>query len=161
MHEFVQFLLPFFSTASGFFKNLPDVLFVRPLRLLYFGGPRVMGWGGWEGISYEDICAQLTLVPASTWYDSLRKAPSGPCVELLERKFQTLLISVSFGFYALVVWKIISYIWFRYFVVGPLLKEFRNQWLLMHPYSQPQLLNDRVSRHRLEKDEPLHEKKYL
>jgi hypothetical protein len=101
-------------------KMIPDLFFVSPLRILYFRGPRIWGWGGWEGISFEDICAQLTLVPASVWKDQITN-----CTELLERKFSTFLVSVFGAAYFFTLYKVISYIYFRYFVLAPLITELK------------------------------------
>ena len=102
------------------FKLIPDFFFVSPLRILYFHGPRIWGWGGWEGINFEDICAQLTLVPASVWKDQTKN-----CAELLERKFSTFLVSVFGAAYFFTLYKIISYIYFRYFILAPLISELK------------------------------------
>ena len=102
------------------FKSIPDFLFVSPLRTLYFHGPRFFGWGGWEGINAEDICAQLTLVPAAVWTDQMQN-----CAALLERKFSTFLVSVFGAAYFFVVYKVISYVYFRYFVLAPIISELR------------------------------------
>lgn len=99
-------------------KMIPDILFVRPLRTLYLNGPQVFGYGGWEGIVFEDICAQLTHVPASVWRQEFYN-----CEQLVERKFQTLLVTVSLLSYCLLLYKILSYLWFRFFIVGPILYE--------------------------------------
>jgi len=98
---------------------IPNFFILYPLKLLYFGGPRLWGWGGWEGISTEEICAQLTQVPAKVWENSTN------CIELIERKFQTFLISIGSLAYFILVYKIINYVYLRYFILGPLLKEFK------------------------------------
>jgi len=104
-------------------RYVPEALIVRPLRTLYFHGPRFMGWGGWEGLPLEDICAQMTLVSASVWRYQLDH-----CEELVERKFQTFLVTVGAFAYGYVLVKLVSYIWFRYFVLAPLLAEFRKHF---------------------------------
>ena len=102
------------------FKSIPDLLFVSPLRILYFHGPRVWGWGGWEGINTEDICAQLTLVPASVWKEQMAN-----CGALLERKFSTFVVSVFGAAYFFAVYKVVSYVYFRYFVLAPIISELK------------------------------------
>ena len=120
------------------FKYIPDLLFVQPLRTLYFYGPRFWGWGGWEGIATEDICAQLTLVSAQVWKDQPLN-----CAALIERKFHTLLVTVGGLAYFLLIYKILTYIYFRYFILGPLLSEIKR--ILPMYYQQeppPQLLKN-------------------
>ncbi len=111
--EFVKYLRDGISIV-------PYYSIILPLRTLYFGGPRLWGWGGWEGISFQEICAQLTQVPAKVWENST------DCRELVERKFQTFLISLGAGTYIFLVFKLVNYIWLRYFILGPLLKEFKD-----------------------------------
>lgn len=110
----------FLQSTSKLILNLPHFFIIQPLKTLYFGGPRLWGWGGWEGISNEEICAQLTQVPAKVWENSIN------CSQLIERKFQTFLISIGSLTYFLFIYKFLNYLYLRYFVLGPLLKEFKN-----------------------------------
>jgi hypothetical protein len=82
-----------------------------------------MGWGGWEGLPLEDICSQMTLVSASIWTQQLDN-----CKDLIERKFQTYLITVGSAAYLYLILKVFSYIWLRYFVLAPLLAEIKKHF---------------------------------
>lgn len=98
-------------------------LFVFPLREIYFKGPRLWGWGGWEGFASEDICAHLTQVTSSVW-----KSQHDHCTDLLERKFQAFLVSVFGISYFFLAYKLLSYLWFRYFILAPILKELQQTY---------------------------------
>lgn len=70
------------------FLHCPQVvrLVLEPaLKELYFVGPRLKGYGFWNGLPPADICAQLTQTTAEVW----RLAGNGAhCAEVLEQNFQ-------------------------------------------------------------------------
>jgi len=94
--------------------------FVEPLRTFYFQGPYLGGWGGWEGMAAVDICAQLTHVSSQLWQDSIHN-----CMLLLENKFQAFLISCYAFTYMFLAIKIFNYVWFRFMIFNPIIKELR------------------------------------
>lgn len=98
-----------------------------------------MGWGGWEGIPPEDICSQLTLVPAAVWRADA--AHRQDCTDLLDRKFNTFLVAAGALAYATLLYKLVSYLWFRYFVLRPVIAELKAHW-------RPPLKADAVSEPR-------------
>lgn len=81
-----------------------NALFVLPLRTLYLQGPYMNGWGFWQGMSYADICAQLSGLDAIFWRQSIEHEQG--CELLIERKFQAMLT----GTYAVVYFIIIAYV---------------------------------------------------
>jgi hypothetical protein len=91
-----------------------------PLRQFYFKGPSFGGLGGWEGMLPEDICAQLTHVSATMWRS---KETMYNCLTLLENKYQAFCISVHLFCYVLMITKFLQYVWFRYFILGPILAK--------------------------------------
>lgn len=95
-------------------------IFVWPLKTLYLYGPKIWGWGGWEGSNFEDICAQITLIPASVWSDQM-----GNCISLIDRKFYTFFVSFYAFFYFFLLYNFVSFLWYRYFVIGPIVKELK------------------------------------
>jgi hypothetical protein len=71
-------------------------MYMNPLRLLYFYGPSLSGWGFWEGTGASDACSAITTVPASFWADG--DANTQACDAVLERKFAAFVIgSVGVG----------------------------------------------------------------
>lgn len=100
---------------------IPDTLLVYPLKLLYFQGPAILGWGGWGGLPIEDICAQFTQVSAELW-----KLQKEHCAALVDRKFSAILVAVGCTAYFVGLYKILSYIWFRYFFLRPFLRELKS-----------------------------------
>lgn len=68
-----------------------------PLRVLYFHGPRLWGYGFQEGVEREQSCEQFTSVKSGFWAGS--SDAQGECIEMLERKFNGFVV----GLCALVV----------------------------------------------------------
>ncbi|CAM9702153.1 unnamed protein product [Ectocarpus sp. 6 AP-2014] len=68
-----------------------------PLRVLYFHGPRLWGYGFQEGVEREQSCEQFTSVRSSFWSGS--SDAQGECIEMLERKFNGFVV----GLFALAV----------------------------------------------------------
>ena len=95
-----------------------DMVFLAPLRLVYFQGPQYKGVGFWEGAHSADICAHVSNgVPASHWDTEAGKSA---CAELVERKFVAFAIGVYGTIAFLVVWKLMEFLWIRATVVDPL-----------------------------------------
>lgn len=63
-----------------------------PLRVLYFHGPRLGGYGFQEGVSNEHACEQFTSVRSEFWAGS--RDASGECSEILERKFNAFVVGL-------------------------------------------------------------------
>jgi len=108
------------SSITSVIYAVPNILVVQPLKLLYFQGPAVLGWGGWGGLPIEDICAQFTQVSADLW-----KNQREHCLALVDRKFTAVLVAVGCTAYFFTLYKLITYIWFRYFFLRPFLKELK------------------------------------
>ena len=102
-------------------KRLGDLLFIHPIRSLYFLGPSIGGLGGWGGLNHEDICARLTQIPASHW-----SVFSTGCEELLQRKFTSILVVSYCAIYLWIAYKLLSCLFFRYFVFEPFVKEIKS-----------------------------------
>lgn len=68
-----------------------------PLRILYFHGPRLGGYGFQEGYSKEMICSSMTSVRSEFWLMSVENMYE--CEILLENKFYGFVI----GFFALLL----------------------------------------------------------
>ena len=93
---------------------------VEPLRTWYFKGPFLGGWGGWEGMLPIDICAQITHVSSQLWQDSYQN-----CMLLLENKFNAFVISCYAFTYIFLALKIFNYLWFRFMIFNPIVKELK------------------------------------
>lgn len=99
--------------------NILKGALVWPLRNFYFKGPSLWGFGGWENMLPEDICAHITKVSAIMWrYESMEH-----CLLLLENKFQAFSITIFTCIYAWTFLKFLQHLWFRYFILGPILKK--------------------------------------
>jgi len=106
--------MQFFS----YLYSIPDVLIVQPLKLLYFQGPALFGF--WGGLPIEDICAAFTQVSADLW-----KHQREHCIALVDRKFTAILVAFGCTTYFFALYKIVSYVWFRYFYLRPFLTELK------------------------------------
>lgn len=60
------------------------------LRELYFVGPRLKGYGFWNGLPPADICAQITQTSADVW----RGVAAVQCTTLMEQYFQAFYVGV-------------------------------------------------------------------
>ena len=85
--------------AVNIVKHNIFVSFIRtPMWDIYTQSPSFIG--GWEGKDGSDICAFLTTIPSDHWQSS----GSTECFALIERKFNSHLISVCS------VFKIIAFV---------------------------------------------------
>ena len=113
--------------AIGFFKHIgtyvDDICFAEPLRALYFDGPDLYGHGFWGGRNPEDICAQLSSVPADTWKNRM----SDECQSMLERKFRSFLICARFAVMICAIIKIWNFITLYYTMIRPMNLNRRQQ----------------------------------
>lgn len=78
---------------------IQKIIFVAtlPLRVLYFHGPRLGGYGFHEGIGMEHACEQATSVRSEFWIGSSDAYTE--CEGILQRKFNAFVV----GFCALFV----------------------------------------------------------
>lgn len=77
------------------------MIFITPLRELYFHGPWINGWGFWAGKDVEEICAYLN--PTTSQMHWIRNIDD--CNELVQRHFNTFLIGVKFVVYIVFLYK--------------------------------------------------------
>ena len=94
-----------------------NTLFVHPLRRLYLEGPAPLFW---QSQPKADICAQLSGVPSKFWDTNLLE-----CENTINVKFHSFMIMASTVGWCVCLYKIVSLLWFRYMVVGPILRQFR------------------------------------
>lgn len=92
-----------------------------PLRVLYFHGPRLGGYGFQEGVKMEHACEQVTSVRSEFWVGSSDALDE--CAGILERKFNAFVV----GFCAFVVvgaiFQYVHVITTRH-VISPVVKKF-------------------------------------
>ena len=96
-------------------RNLYDAVMVHPLRTLYLRGPPPFFWGG---KTVYDICAQTSGFPATFWETNTEE-----CVNNVETRFQSFYVGACFAGWSLTLYKILSTLWFRYMVLGPIVRE--------------------------------------
>lgn len=98
---------------------LYDWLVDAPLRSLYFRGLV------WAGMAPEDCCAYLTSVPAAWWCNAKFPERIDECQELLDRRYDTVRITVMFAAYILVVTTLAGIIVCRCCFLNPILRALR------------------------------------
>lgn len=102
---------------------LATLVVLAPLKGLYMNGPTLGGYGFWGGAEPADICAQLTGLSATVWLSSPVQALQ--CDALLERKFLSFAWSVFATAYLWGLYNLVSYAWYRYWVLRPAMTELR------------------------------------
>ena len=92
-------------------------IFITPLRRLYLEGPAPLFW---QSQPTSDICAQLSGVPSNFW-DTNPDA----CERQIDIKFHSFMILASTLGWGVCLYKVVSLLWFRYMVVGPIMRQFK------------------------------------
>ena len=103
------------ARLSSLLQGVCDAMLVHPLRTLYLRGPAPLFW---QGKALHDICAQTSGFPAIFW-----ESNSEECARNVETRFQSFYVGACFVGLSLTVYKILSTLWFRYMVVGPIVRE--------------------------------------
>ena len=96
-----------FFVALLAFLHCPQVVrnVLEPaLRELYFVGPRLKGYGFWNGLPQADICAQLTQTSADVW----RGVAVSQCTTLTEQYFQAFYVGSYTSIYLLTLYYTLS-----------------------------------------------------
>ena len=83
-----------------------NTLFVQPLYMFFLNGPKVLG--GWYGQQEEDICAELTSIPANMW-----STLDAECNDLVLRHFNAYLVTAQMIVYMVTISRITSYLFCR------------------------------------------------
>lgn len=89
-----------FMHCQGWVRGVLD----RPLRDLYFRGPRVQGYGFWNGLPLPDICAQLTHTPSEVWVTN-----AAQCITMTDRYFDAFYIGCTTLLYIWVLYSLCSH----------------------------------------------------
>ena len=111
------------QTVGGLWRGIlqPMILWVdhacfrMPLRMLYFDGPELGGYGFWGGRPPEDVCAEMSGL-------SSRAALLNPdgCTELLERRFAAFLLCARLILLLYAVYKTWNVLTVYYTVMRPM-----------------------------------------
>jgi len=93
-------------------------IIVYPLRILYFNGPRLMGYGFLEGRNKESICYEMTGVKSEFWSSSFQTMEE--CEILIEKKFYAFVIGLSTILTIYIFLSNLYLISIRYYISRPL-----------------------------------------
>jgi hypothetical protein len=118
------FLIVVFSLLH--FPQVVRFVLEPPLRELYFAGPRLKGYGFWNGLPPADICAHLTQTSADVW----RQYNSVQCDLVLDQYFHAFYV----GAYSLL------YVWMLYYT----LSYFQQVYVIHHQYRLLSSINNRI-----------------
>lgn len=88
-------------------------LYILPLEYIYFNGPSMYGWGGWNGASSHLICSQILQMDATILHQT-----AGPqvCTAIINHRFGVFVINVTLLLYfftmvAMVRWLLMYIRW--------------------------------------------------
>lgn len=95
------------------------VFIEKPLQQLYFNGPAIHGYGFWGGLAREDMCASVTPGTSAVFWATHTQ----DCDVLLRQHFLAFLTAVEFLTYAFYLYRILSWFFFRTFVMNPTLSR--------------------------------------
>lgn len=99
-------------------------LAVFPLKVLFFRGPRLWGYGFGGGSSPETMCQSFTDVRSEFWGSS--EATQMECFEILERRFDAFVVgAVALSAFAVCIQTVYLSV-HRYFLLKPLNEVNRN-----------------------------------
>jgi hypothetical protein len=99
------------------------------LRELYFVGPRLKGYGFWNGLPPADICAQITQTSAEMWN---MVGTGAKCILLLEQNFQAFytgayaLLYLCTLYYTLSTWQQTYFFHHQVRLLQTTMKEIKN-----------------------------------
>ena len=117
-------------------------LAVFPLRVLFFHGPRLWGYGFGGGSSAENMCQSVTNVRSEFWSSS--DTTQTECFEILEKKFDAFVVgAVALSTAALTI-QFLYLIVNRHFFLEPLNEVNRNLEKILkqiHFYSEASAKN--------------------
>ena len=93
-------------------------MITNPLYILYRKGPRMNGFGFWEGKSDAEMCSILTNTMNDIWLNN----PSD-CIEIINRNYGSFVISIYTLLLVFLFWKCITMFFYYVFVIKPLKKS--------------------------------------
>ena len=98
---------------------------------MYRRGPSRLGC--WGGIEDADICTQLSSGSSTTFW----KRNPYECSNMIDKNFDSFSVTTGFFVYGFLLYKIISLLWWRHFVVTPVLHDIRKALALTMNQQQP------------------------
>lgn len=65
-------------------------MLLYPIRKLYLQGPRINGFGFWQGSPLSEICASITSIPVEHW-----NINNAECEAVINKKFDAIVVSLE------------------------------------------------------------------
>jgi len=109
------------STSSGYSANIGGEIYnlvVYPLRVLFFQGPKLWGFGFGGSSGAESMCQSFTDVRSEFW--SVSEETRRECFEILEKKFRGFVIGTVAVFTIAFCFQFMYLSINRYFLLKPL-----------------------------------------
>lgn len=97
-----KFMLDVIKSVPFLYDLILDIWYygvISPLQYIYFRGPKLMGWGFWDGMHPHDICSELTnhkMRFVSGEHDAT-------CHSMLVNKFESFLVLFLIFIYVLCI----------------------------------------------------------
>lgn len=89
------------------------------MKNLYLKGPKIFGlWGGDE---FHDICVRLSGGESSFWARNINE-----CNIIIDKHFESFYILIYTIVYLMLIYKFIYFIWWRYFIIKPIVNQINN-----------------------------------
>ena len=101
------------------FQHVSSML-LYPFWQMYRRGPTRLGC--WGGMSNADICMQISAGSSASFWEMHPEE----CRNIIDKNFDSFAVTTGFFVYGILLYKIASLIWWRYFVVTPVLRDIRN-----------------------------------
>ena len=142
------------SSSGGLFRGLRLNVYnlaVFPLRVLFFRGPRLWGYGFGGGSSPENMCQSFTNVRSEFWSSS--DTTQTECFEILERRFHAFVVgAVALSALAVAIQTVYLSV-NRYFLLKPLNEVNRNLEKVIRHLQCHTALQNSGQRDKLQKKE--------
>jgi hypothetical protein len=114
-----SYLSYFIYLISTTLKIINGLLLINPVKNVYLKGPKILGlWGGDE---LHDICARLSGGESSFWSRNISE-----CKGIINKHFESYYVFISTILYLMVLYKFIYFVWWRYFIIKPIMNQINN-----------------------------------
>jgi len=113
----MQYVDPVVNVIYGTIGMVWGVFVKRPMMHLYLHG------FPWQGRPSQDVCSQLTTVEAAFWKDPEHPERIVTCEELIQRRFDSLALSLTICCYFGVLLSFVGCVMFRWCILRPLGSE--------------------------------------
>jgi hypothetical protein len=106
----------YYDYLIDFKHYMTSLLIITPMKNLYLNGPKsAFCWGGDE---LPDICGRISGTSSEFWNKNMPE-----CVAMIDKQFNSLYIMLMTIIYVIVVYKVVTMLWWRFFVMRPMMNH--------------------------------------